>query len=261
MGRWVSTIAAFLVSVALAGSVSADHMAPKPRDSGFAQINGISLFYQVYGKGPPLLLIAGGLSDSDVWRQQIRTLSEGHEVIVADSRGQGRSTRDGETITYDLMADDYVALLDALKLNRISLVGWSDGGIIGLDIALRHPERLSRMFIQAANATPDGSISYEKAIAKGIPIPELQHYDDIKDEIEALWANEPNFTEDQLASITVPTMIAIGDHDEVISRDHTVFIANTIPGAKLTILPNVGHSAPVEDPTGYASAVLSFIDG
>ncbi|KAB0680676.1 alpha/beta fold hydrolase [Aureimonas leprariae] len=247
----------------LATAISSSHAAskvPRPKDSGFAEVNGIGLFYQVYGKGSPLLLIPGGLSNADVWRRQIATLSKHHEVIVADSRGQGRSTRDSTTITYDVMADDYLALMDKLKLRQVALVGWSDGGIIGLDIAIRHPERLTRMFVQAANATPDGAIAYDKAREAGKPVPILQHYDDVAEEIKALWANEPNFTSAELASITVPTMIAIGDHDEAISMDHTVFLANSIPGARMTILPHVGHSAPLEDPAGYAEAVLAFID-
>ena len=180
-------------------------------------------------------------------------------MIVADSRGQGRSTRDGRTITYDRMADDYLALLDRLAIPKVSLVGWSDGGIIGLDIAVRHPERLTRMFLQAANATPDGALAYPAIQARGIP--ELQHYDDVAEEIEALWANEPNFTPEQLAAIPVPTVIAIGEHDEAISLDHTLFLARTIPGARFVLLPHVGHSAPVEDPDGYARAVLAFVDG
>nr|WP_308422001.1 alpha/beta hydrolase [Aureimonas endophytica] len=254
-------LAAALGTVALfAASASAYQRAvPKPKDSGFAQVDGISLFYQVYGQGSPLLLIPGGLSDADVWRKQIPVLAKNHKVIVADSRGQGRSTRDDEPITYELMADDYLALLDTLKVDKVALVGWSDGGIIGLDIALRHPERLTRMFIQAANATPDGALAYAALVAAG-DLPALRHYDDVTQEIHALWANEPNFTEEDLASITVPTMVAIGEHDEAISLEHTIFLADTIPGAKLTILPNVGHSAPIEDPAGYAKAVLDFVD-
>ena len=232
----------------------------KARVSGFAHVNGISLFYQIYGKGPPILLIPGGLADADVWHRQIATLSAHHRLIVADSRGQGRSTRDRTPITYDLMARDYLALLDELKLEQVALVGWSDGGIIGLDIAMHHPERLSRMFIQAANATPDGAFANVKARAEGAAIPPVGHYDKISDEIEALWANEPNFTPAQLATITVPTVIVIGDHDEAISREHTEMLANAIPGAEFLLLPHVGHSAPLEDPVGYARAVLDFVD-
>ncbi|WP_182085702.1 alpha/beta fold hydrolase [Aureimonas sp. ME7] len=231
---------------------------PVPEQTGFADVNGIQLFFRVYGEGPPLLLIHGGLSDSRIWHSQIATLSQHHRVIVADSRGQGRSTSTEDTITYDLMAEDYLGLLDALHIDKVALVGWSDGGIIGLDIAIHHPERLSSLFVQAANATPDGALAYNPDDSTR---PELKHYDDVVQEIHALWANEPNFTAEELAEIPVPTEIAIGDHDEAISREHTEYMAATIPGARLLILPDVGHSAPVEDPSGYASAVLDFVDG
>ncbi|WP_061932753.1 alpha/beta fold hydrolase [Aureimonas sp. AU22] len=231
---------------------------PIPVQTGFADVNGINLFFRVYGEGPPILMIHGGLSDSRVWRAQLGTLSEHHSVIVADSRGQGRSSSTDDVITYDLMADDYLALLDVLHIPKVALVGWSDGGIIGLDIAIRHPERLSRLFVQAANATPDGSLAYKPDDPNR---PELRHYDDVRQEIEALWANEPNFSQAELEGIPVPTEIAIGEHDEAISRAHTEYLASTIPGAKLLILPSVGHSAPLEDPNGYATAVLNFVDG
>ena len=262
MIRIVGLLCALAVALSVSGVPTAEARLKlvKPRDSGFAHVDGISMFYQIYGKGPPILLIPGGLASGDVWRQQIATLSAHHLVIVADSRGQGRSTRDKKPITYHLMARDYLKLLDLLKLPKVSLVGWSDGGIIGLDIAIHHPDRLSGMFIQAANVTPDGALANRKAIAEGKVLPALGHYDNIDDEIFALWANEPNFTLAQLASITVPTMIVIGDHDEAISREHTEMIANAIPGAHFLLLPNVGHSAPLEDPVGYAEAVLAFVD-
>jgi pimeloyl-ACP methyl ester carboxylesterase len=254
--RWICISLAGLIALRLMAPADAVERVPRPSQSGFADVDGIALFYQVYGSGDPILLIHGGLSDSDVWRKQIATLSKHHRVIVADSRGQGRSTRDETPITYDLMADDYLALLDQLGEQSVALVGWSDGGIIGLDIAIRHPERLSSMFIQAANVTPDGAIGHDPDKA----VPELKHYENIGDEIHALWANEPNFTAEQLSSISVPTEIVIGEHDEAISRDHTKFIADTIPGARFVLLPEVGHSAPIEDPSGYAEAVLRFID-
>ena len=257
MGR--NAMLGLVLAAALSMPAAATIRTPRAKDSGFAHVDGISMFYQVYGKGPAILLIHGGLSDADVWHRQIAALSAHHEVIVADSRGQGRSTRDATPISYDLMARDYLALLDTLKLTKVALVGWSDGGIIGLDIAIHHPERLSKLFIQAANATPDGAISYSKTLAAGLP--EMRHYDSVKQEIEALWANEPNFTTEQLESITVPTLVVIGDHDQAISLDHTEMLAHEIPGAQLLILPDVGHAAPLEDPIGYASAVLKFVDG
>lgn len=114
------------------------------------------MYYATYGAGDPVLLIHGGLGHGDVWASQVIDLSKDHLVIVADSRGHGRSTRTEEPFGYDLMASDYLALLDYLKIDKVDLVGWSDGGIIGLDIAMSHPERLDHLFAHAANITTDG---------------------------------------------------------------------------------------------------------
>ncbi|NKC03447.1 alpha/beta fold hydrolase [Brucella haematophila] len=229
--------------------------------AAFAEVNGIEMYYRTVGKGPPILLIPGGLSDQHVWDAQLPILARHHTVIVADSRGQGRSTRTTEPLTYGLMADDYVALLDFLHIDKVDLVGWSDGGIIGLDIAMRYPERLKSLFAQAANVTPEGNTGYIEARAEGRPIPELRHYESIDKEIHALWANEPNYTDEDLSQISVRTAIVIGDHDTAITREHTEFIASQIPGAELIILPDSGHGVPVENPRLYAHTVLKFIDG
>ncbi|CUW49695.1 putative hydrolase [Brucella vulpis] len=229
--------------------------------AAFAEVNGIEMYYRVVGKGPPILLIHGGLSDQHVWDAQLPILARHHSVIVADSRGQGRSTRTDEPITYRLMTDDYVALLDYLHIDKVDLVVRSDGGIIGLDIAMRYPDRLNSLFAQAANVSPAGNAGYIEACAAGKPLPELRHYENIEREIRALWANEPNYTDEDLAAIRVRTAIVIGDHDSVVTRAHTECIAQQIPGAELIILPNSNHGAPVENPAQYARAVLRFIDG
>ncbi len=265
-GKRTLTIAALLIGFALSFSspVSTERVARMTilaSPAAFAEVNGIEMYYRIVGKGPPILLIPGGLSDQHVWDAQLPILARHHTVIVADSRGQGRSTRTDDPITYGLMADDYVALLDFLRIDRVDLVGWSDGGIIGLDIAMRYPERLKSLFAQAANVRPDGNTGYAEARAEGKPIPELRHYESIDKEIHALWANEPNYTDEDLSDIRVRTAIVIGDRDTAVTREHTEFIASQIPGAELIILPDAGHGAPVEKPRLYAHTVLRFIDG
>ena len=268
---------------------------PVPEVSGMAPVNGISMYYAIYGQGTPVLLIHGGLGSSDVWAAEIPLLAKHHEVIVADSRGQGRSTTNSERLTYTLMADDYLALLDYLKVRQVALVGWSDGGIIGLDIAIHHPDRLSALFAQAANASPDGLIAmspvekqdflsrvhrligqakghvvsvvraagsrvlaiFGRSASAAPPSPSLA----LQKEILKLWVTEPHYSEEELASIRVRTAIVIGDHDDVIRLDHTKYLARTIPGAQFIILHGVGHSAVVEDPVGYSHAVRAFLDG
>ncbi|MER8373678.1 alpha/beta hydrolase [Mesorhizobium sp. M1406] len=245
---------------------------PEPDQSGYAPVNGIQMYYAVFGAGDPVLLIHGGLGHADIWASQVATLSKTHKVIVADSRGHGRSTRTEQPYGYDLMASDYLALLDYLKIDKTALVGWSDGGIIGIDIALHHSERLTRLFAQAANVTTDGvdpGVMTNKTFAAYIDRSGRDYkrmsktpdqYDAFVAQISHMWESEPAWTKEQLAKITTTTAIVAGDHDEAIKREHTEYIASAIPGAKLIILPNASHFAMLQAPDEYSQAVLDFID-
>jgi pimeloyl-ACP methyl ester carboxylesterase len=245
---------------------------PKPDQSGYAPVNGIQMYYAVFGAGDPILLIHGGLGHADIWASQVATMSKTHKVIVADSRGHGRSTRTEQPYGYDLMASDYLALLDYLKIDKTALVGWSDGGIIGIDIALHHPERLTRLFAQAANVTTDGvdpGVMTNKTFAAYIDRSGRDYkkmsktpdqYDAFVAQISHMWESEPAWTKEQLGKITTPTAIVAGDHDEAIKREHTEYMASVIPGAKLIILPNASHFAMLQAPDEYSQAALDFID-
>jgi len=245
---------------------------PKADESGYAPVNGIEMYYAVFGKGDPVLLIHGGLGHADIWASQVATLSKTHKVIIADSRGHGRSTRTEEPFGYDLMASDYLALLDHLKIDKTALVGWSDGGIIGIDIALHHPERLTKVFAQAANVTTDGvdsGVLTNKTFAayidrSGRDYKKLSktpdQYDAFVAQISKMWETQPNWSKEELAKITTPIAVVAGDHDEAIKREHTDYMASVIPGAKEIILPNASHFAMLQAPDEYSQAVLDFID-
>ena len=245
---------------------------PAAEKSGAAPVNGIEMYYAVYGKGPPVLLIHGGLGYADIWGGQVADLSKDHTVIVADSRGHGRSTRNADPYSYDLMSSDYLALLDYLKIDKVALVGWSDGGIIGLDIAINHPERLTKVFAHAANSKVDGlkpDVMQNKTFAGYIEkaggvykkiSPTPGEYDAFVTQISGMWASQPNWSDDDLKKIKTPVAIVLGDHDEAITREHTDYMAKTIPGAELIILKDASHFAMLQDPEGYNKAVRDFID-
>ena len=243
---------------------------PKPERSGTAAVNGIRMWYAVFGHGSPVILVHGGFGNSNYWGLQIPSLARQHEVIVHDSRGHGRSTRSSEPITYHLMASDVLALMDALHVPKAALVGWSDGAIIGLDIAIHHPERLTKLFAFAANSDPSGTKDVSKdplfsayfsrtenEYQKLSPTPgefKLFH-----EQLNKMWDNEPHFSDEQLRSIKVPTWIVDGDHDEVIKREDTDHMAALIPGAGELILPNVSHFALLQDPEQFNEALLHFL--
>jgi pimeloyl-ACP methyl ester carboxylesterase len=244
---------------------------PDPVQSGYAPVNGVKIWYAVYGSGKPVLFLHGGLGNSNYWGNQVPELAKQYEVIVLDSRGHGRSTRDADPYGYDLMSSDVLAVLDYLKIPKVALVGWSDGAIIGLDIAIHHPERLSKLYAFAANSDPSGvadissSDVFNAYIARGEKEYEQlsatpTEYQAFVDQIGHMWASQPNWTADDLKKITVPTWVVDADHDEAIKRENTEFIAANVPNAGLLLLPEVSHFAFLQDPAGFTESVEHFLD-
>ena len=244
---------------------------PEPSVSGYASVNGIKLWYAEFGRGEPVLLLHGGLANSNYWGKQVRALMGQYCVIVMDSRGHGRSTRDARPFGYDLMADDVIGLLDYLKLRRVALVGWSDGAIIGLDIAMHHPDRLSKLFAFAANydtagvadvgASPVFTAFEARAGQEYAALsPTPRDYGAFLKAITAMWAHEPNWHRDDFARIAVPAWIVDGDHDEAIKHDQPRTMADWIPGAGLLIEPDVSHFAFMQDPDRFTRDVQHFLE-
>lgn len=238
-------------------------------------VDGALLWYAEWGarnKGIPVLLLHGGSLNSNYFGLLIPVLAaHGYRVLAMDSRGQGRSARAQGPITYHMMANDVIRLLDRLHIRQVSLVGWSDGGIIGLDLAINHPGRLHRLFAYGANTDLSGVyanadkaplvIAFEARAKKEYrqlsPTPD--DWDSFLAVMGHMWSTEPDFTAGQLRSIRVPTTIADGEYEEIIRPQHTRYIAATIPNAKLIILPNVSHFAILQDPAAFNAAVLNFL--
>lgn len=239
--------------------------------SDTAAINGIQIYYEIQGEGEPLILIHGGLGNLGYWAKQVSVFAKHYQVITMDSRGHGRSTFDKTPIGYSVMASDVLALMDYLNIEKASLLGWSDGGIIGLELAINNPERLEKVIAYGANYTPDGvrsdieeSETFNAYVGKAIddyqifsPAPE--RLDEFFENIGNMWATEPNFSLEQLASITVPILILDGDHDEAIYTEHTIEMAGLIPNSELNLITNTGHFAMWEMPVEFNQIILDYL--
>ena len=243
---------------------------PAPLNSGYAPVNGIKIWYAAFGRGTPVILLHGGLANANYWGNLVPALAPHYRVVVMDSRGHGRSSRDTRPYGYDLMASDVLALMDFLKIDKAGVVGWSDGAIIGLDIAIHHPERLAKLFAFAANSDPSGvkdvnqSPVFTGFIARAKTeyqklSPTPTEYDSFLAQITKMWETQPNWTADDLAGIKVPTWIVDADHDEAIKRDNTLFMADHIPDSGLLIEPDVSHFAFLQDPAQFNADVLHFL--
>ena len=247
---------------------------PPPDTSGYVPHEGAQIYYATYGTGAPVILLHGGLANGRYWGNQAFALTQaGFRAILVDSRGHGRSTRDARPYTYELMASDVVAVMDRLGLPKAAVVGWSDGAIIGLVMALKDPDRLTRVFAFAANMDPSGVTPdadahpvfarFERQTAKDYATLSRtpRNYRSFNEAIQRMWRDEPHYTAADLARIQTPVAIVDGDHDEAIKLDHTKYLARSIPGAELVILPDASHFAMLQQPAEFDAAMLSFLRG
>ena len=246
---------------------------PTPTASGLLPVNDIQMYYAQYGEeGKPLILLHGGLGNADYFANQIPAFVDaGYQVFAFDSRGHGRSNVTETPIGYALMASDVLAAMDALGIDKADLVGWSDGGIIGLDIAINHPERLNKLVAYGANYIPAGVKSdigesvvfnayIEQALADyALLNPNPENVDAFLANIGNMWATEPNFSEEQMRGITTPTLILDGWQEEAIYPQHDFDMAELIPNAELTLMPGIGHFAMFLTPEMFNSIVLNYL--
>jgi pimeloyl-ACP methyl ester carboxylesterase len=244
---------------------------PQAASNGHVEVAGAQIYYATYGQGSPVVLLHGGMGNADHWGFQVPALAGKFRVIVIDSRGQGRSTLATGKLTYHAMADDVLAVMDALSVKAAAIVGWSDGGEIALDLAVNHPERVSKLFVFGANYDIRGSKPHKQGsatfsayaakcrsdFAKIAPDPRA--YDTTASALLPVWRDPKLFTKEQLRSIKVPTLVADGDHDEIIALDQVKEMAVIIPNARLVVFRDASHFALWQDPAAFNAALVDFL--
>lgn len=234
--------------------------------SGTFTHDGVTFYYETYGEGEPLLLVHGNGGSIGGFAAQIDAFKGKYKVIAMDSREQGRSGSSDKPITYEQMADDLAALLDHLKIASADVVGWSDGGIEGLLLAMRHPAKVKKLVAMAANLNPSLDAIYPeteamaKAITDAFPVDQKNTPEGKRIlKVTGLLLSQPHIDPKALNKITAPTLIISGDQD-VIRLEHTVQIYNNIPNANLAVLPNNTHMVPYDDPELFNATIQRFLD-
>lgn len=217
----------------------------------FYDVRGFRMYCEIYGTGQPVLIIHGNGGSIADFYNQIPFFAKKYKVIIADSRAQGKSADPADSLSYEMMADDYAALLDMLKVDSADVIGWSDGGINGLLLAIRHPAKVKKLAVTGANLTPDTSAVNQDVVDVILP-----YYNQIKNKsvktakekagwkLLRLLMDEPHIPVTALQTIKCPTLVIGGDHD-ILKPSHTLQIFQNIPQAYLWILPNSGHSTPI----------------
>jgi pimeloyl-ACP methyl ester carboxylesterase len=244
---------------------------PVPNDQGSIQNEGARIWYSTYGSGPPVILLHGGLGHSGNWGYQVPALLErGYRAVLIDSRGHGRSTHDARPFSYELMASDVLAVMDALHLERVALVGWSDGACTALILAAKAPSRAAGVFYFACNMDPTGLKPFEatptlnRCFARhGRDYAQLSatpgHFKSFVEDVSLMGRTQPNYSAHDLAKISVPVVILQSEHDEFIKREHAEYLARAIPGADFILLNDVSHFAPLQRPEQFNAAILEFV--
>lgn len=239
----------------------------KAHGGHFAKVDSVSIYYETFGAGLPVLVLHGGLGSLEGMRNQIKALANSQLVIAPDSRGQGRSTDSSGPLTYSIMADDMVQLLDHLQAVRVDVVGWSDGGIIGLDLAMRYPERVRRLIAISANYDPTG-IPQSATTEMDVPRTPMRYWLLAKNpaywpviyrKVNGMWRTEPNYSLDDLGHIKAPTLIMAGEFD-FIKREHTAQLAKAIPRSREIIVKGATHAVPTDKPDVVNQIILDFLE-
>jgi pimeloyl-ACP methyl ester carboxylesterase len=247
------------------------------------QVGDISMYYEIYGKGEPLILLHGGYGSSEMMGGMIEAFAKKYQVIAVDSRSQGRTTdSDEKVLTYAQMALDVNGFMDKLQIKKAKFVGWSDGGDIALELALIHPEKISKAVIMGANFTGEVSGVFigidttwrmnpadplfaktKKELAKYFSTydrlaPDKSRIATARKKVTDNAYNNPKITLAQLNSIQVPFLVMAGDHD-MFTIEHTIALYKNLPQASLYIVPDATHISPWEEPELVHAEILRYL--
>lgn len=224
----------------------------------YAEVNGIKLYYEVYGEGHPLVVLHGNGGSSKDAAPHYPELIKKYKVIVIDNRGQGKSTDTDSPLTYNQMASDVNALLEELKIDSVYIWGQSDGAILGLLLAINHPQRVKKLLAFGANTQPDSTAVFYWAIADGIRT--IKKSSDLKEKkLNQLMLDHPNIPFSSLSKIKIPVLVMAGDRD-VIRPEHTLKLFQNIPQSQLCILPGTTHGASWEKKDLFLKLLYDFFD-
>lgn len=245
----------------------------------FIELRDLRFYYELHGRGEPLVLLNGALDtiESD-WARHLPAFAERYQVLAYDHRGHGRSgAADAPFASYDALADDLAALLDALGVERAHFCGFSDGGITLLYFALRRPERLRSLILAGAQYTNDerslallAKMTPERIQARlpdwAASLAQLHdthhrpgYWQDLLRAMLPLWQVQPDLALDQLGRIAAPTLLIAGERDGFGHPDQQLAMRRAMSRAELCLLPAAGHHVMNDQPELFRIAALDFL--
>jgi pimeloyl-ACP methyl ester carboxylesterase len=235
-----------------------------PAAGKYYNIRGIKMYTEVYGEGKPLLMIHGNGGSMSAFSKNVPYFSKNYKVILVDSRAHGKSTDPSDSLSFEQMADDFSTLLDTMHIAKTYVIGWSDGGINALLLAMRHPGKVIKLASTGANLWPDSTALIPSLWAdmqkdyhakKDLARTTAKEKNDWK--IFMLDYDQPNIAPSSLYAIKCPSLIICGDHD-LIPVEHTLLIYQHIAKAWLWVVPNSGHPTLIEHTDDFNNKVNEF---
>ena len=200
----------------------------------YIEVNGIRLFYEVYGEGKPIVLLHGNQESHDIFDKLIAKLESEYKIYAIDSRCHGKSENSDE-ISYKLMCDDVIEFIKKLNIKSPILYGFSDGGIIGLLVAIKEPEVLSNLIISGAQLNPNGGTLFTIMLDKLV-------YFFTRNKLVKMMVKEPDISLNDLHKISIPVHVIAGEKD-LIKYEHSKLIADNIKNSTLEIVPKESHGS------------------
>lgn len=237
------------------------------------QVNGVSIYYETYGNGSPLVLLHGFTENHSIWYNLIDSLSSDYMLIIPDMRGHGKSTNPSDKFTHHDSALDIYALLDKLKIGKFDAIGYSSGGITLLHMATQKPDRIPNMILISTSSYFSNSarqilrsFTYENLNAQHLSYFRSIHErgdEQIKQILGQLnnfadTYNDLNFTPPFLSTIKSRTLIILGDSDPLFSIEEALNMHRSIPNSSLWIVPNQDHNL-ITTTTLWQTSSLNFI--
>jgi pimeloyl-ACP methyl ester carboxylesterase len=248
---------------------------PQIRNGNYVDAGGLHTYYEVAGEGEPLLLLHGGFCPAETFDGLTPRLAEEYRVYLPERCGRGCTPDVEGPITFENMAQDTLAFMDALDISSAHLVGWSDGALVALHVALQRPDLASKLVLIGMAVNHDGFPAEAREMLGPSLSPEIlppflrelyanvspdgpEHFDVVFEKLSATWKTEPSFELSELERLAMPTLVMIGDRD-LVTVEHAAAMQRAIRDAQLAVVPGASHGFPMETPELASRPVIAFL--